>query len=566
MIDQAVIDRIFEATDIVEVIGEFVRLKRSGSSHIGLCPFHNEKTASFVVTESKKIWKCFGCGKAGNVASFIMEHESLSFPESIEWLGKRCGIEVQAEKASVVDLSDVQSFFVDKGKIQATQYMNMRGFKPETCTMFGVGYSPMENIIAEKAKNKDALCDLGILGKADGRFYDRFRGRITWPIHSVGGKVIGFAGRSNGTPKYINTPQTALYDKSKALFNIFHAKKFIKQEDKAYVMEGYTDVMRCWERDYKNSVASCGTALTEDQCLLIKRFTDNIILLYDGDSAGSKAINHAIPIILGVDMNVKVCVLKDCDPDEYLKLNIRLPQEIDWLDYYTKDEDLSSDPTYVSMLANEMIKLIRLIPDEIKRILYTRKLSEILNINEQHLGGRILLKGQEDQPIKVNTALEAHEKYIVWLLMCYGNTELPTTDGEVTTVRDFIISDLKNDGIEFTSPELKLIATEFDVGCPDLSYFARHSNQKVSSMVTKMISDDMYPKDSTTEMLINDVRHAVLSLKSIYVSDMKEKIQSDIKKAQETGDTTRCMDLLVLNSKYSQLSMRIGKELGRVII
>lgn len=566
MIEQAVIDKVFEASSITDVVGEFVRLKKSGSNYTGLCPFHNERHPSFSVSETKGIYKCFSCGESGNVATFLMNHEKMSFPEAIEWLGKRYGIDVAHEQASPVNLKDVQDFFVSRGRYQVESYMKLRNFNPETYQFFGVGYSPLDNVIATNAKHKEILYDVGVLGKADNGYYDRFRGRITWPIHSVGGNVIGFAGRSNGNPKYLNSPQTKLYDKSRVLFNLFYAKKHIKDLDKAYVVEGYTDVMRMWEMGYKNVVATCGTALTADQCMLIKRFTDNIVLLFDGDVAGIKASDRAIDVALSQDLNVYVLTLSGQDPDEYLQSNKELPLEVDWMDYYVAGEDLNTDPAYVSILANEILKVIRVIPDEIKRVLYARKLSGILNVKEDALGRKIGVGTVETTQKEQPSALVFNERYLAWLLLCYGDVMLPFCDGGSVTVSAYILNALNEDSIEFTDPVIKLIADELKTSPKDLKHFIFHNDIRVSSLVSSMVNDDIYNKNSNDDELIRDVSHAILSLKSLYVSDIKAKIRDQIKAAQERGDMETCMTLLKKETEYHKLAMMIGKEIGRVMI
>ncbi len=565
MIPQETIDRILESTNIVDVIGEFVSLKRSGSNYKALCPFHNEKTPSFMVSESKGIWRCFGCGEAGNIISFLMRHEGFNYPEAIQWLGKRIGIEVNLdkdEKQSPVNLRDVQDFFVTKGKTIVPAYMQQRHFMSETYSIFGVGHSPKENIISENAKNKEILFELGVLGKSDNRYYDRFRGRITWPYVTISGKVIGWTGRGND-PKYLNSPQSNVFDKSKNLLNIYNAKKYIKQEDKCYLVEGPTDVMRMYESGYKNTVSSNGTSFTKDMALLIKRFSDNVVILYDGDIAGVKATESAIDILLGEDMNPKVCSLSNGDPDEYLQKNNKLPNELDWMDYYLQGEDLQSDPTYVSILTNEVLKKIKLIPDEIKRILYTRKLSGILNVKEELLGRNIMLKPDNITETKSLSAIALKERYIAWIIINYGN-EIVNIEGNEIKLRDYILNDLTYDEIPFTDPIVDKTVKEC-AGDVSFAQLLNNSDPEISSLVSEMSSNDLYPKDIEKGILVKESEHAILNLKNIYVSEKKNEIQMGIKKAQEAGDMDECFELMKLNQTYHDLSMRIGKSLGRVI-
>ena len=567
MIDQQVIDSIIDQTSIIDVIGEFVTLKKRGQNYIGLCPFHNEKTASFTVAYEKGFYKCFGCGKSGSSAGFLMEHEGMSFPEAIEYLGKRLGIEVKSEPGKKpVNLQAVQDFFVKKGIVQVEAYMRLRQFKKETYEFFGVGYSPRENIISMQSKNKELMLKYGVIGQSNGMFYDRFRGRHTFPIHSVSGNVVGWTGRSESSkPKYVNSPQSEIYDKSKTLFGIFHAKHWIKHEDNCYIVEGPTDVMRLWEKEIRNVVATNGTALTPDQCRLIHRFTDNVTLLYDGDAAGHKATDSAIPIILSEGMNARVVLLPQGDPEEYFRTG-SMPVSMDWIDYYVYDGDVK-DPVYISMVANDTLKMIGMIPDEIKKILYVRKLSSMLGIPEKSLGHRISLKTGDVKKEDVS-ALHIHEKHLIWLLVYYGDVMLPVDDGEKMTdmsVASVILDDLQKDEIKFSDPVFEKISQEILSGSLGLRKFIDHEDPIVSSLVIGMMNNDVYDQNANIKTLIRDVEHSILSLKAIYVDKIKQNIQQRILQAQNSQDKDECLRLMNLEADYHKLYVGINNRMGRII-
>ena len=567
MIDQQLVDSIIDQTSIIDVIGDFVTLKKRGQNYIGLCPFHNEKTASFTVAPEKGFFKCFGCGKSGSSAGFLMEHEGMTFPEAIEYLGKRLGIEVKnGSGKKPVNLQQVQDFFVKKGTVQVEAYMRLRQFKKETYEFFGAGYSPRENIISTRSKNKELMLKYGVIGQSNGIFYDRFRGRHTFPIHSVSGNVIGWTARSESSkPKYVNSPQSEIYDKSKTLFNIYHAKHWIKHEDNCYIVEGPTDVMRLWETQIRNVVATNGTALTPDQCRLIHRFTDNITLLYDGDAAGHKATDSAIPIILSEGMNVRVVTIPHGDPEEYFKTE-KMPESMDWIDYYVYDGDVK-DPVYISMVANDTLKMIGLIPDEIKKVLYVRKLSSMLGIPEKSLGHRISLKTGDVKKEDV-CALYLHEKHLIWLLVYYGDVILPVDDGEKTeemSVASVILDDLQKDGINFSDPVFEKISKEILSGTLGLRKFIDHEDPKIGELVIGMMNDNVYDQNADNKTLIHDVEHSILSLKAIYVDKIKQNIQQRILQAQNSQDNDECLRLMNLEADYHKIYVGINSKMGRII-
>ncbi|MCI5080604.1 MAG: DNA primase, partial [Saprospiraceae bacterium] len=345
MITQKSVQEILETAKVEDVIQDFVNLKRRGVNMIGLCPFHNEKTPSFTVSPAKNIYKCFGCGKAGNPVQFLMDHENLSFPEALRWLAQKYGIEIEEKQVSqevieerqrldslyivnkfARDFFAEQLFETDRGKSVGLSYFKQRGFREDIIRKFGLGYSPAQSDLLtvtakQKGYNIDLMKEVGLTSKY-GR--DFFRDRVMFTIHNLSGKVIGFGGRilqkDVKAPKYINSPETEIYNKSKVLYGAFFAKTAIRKQDECILVEGYTDVISLHQDGIENVVASSGTSLTVDQIRLVKRYTQNIKILYDGDKAGIKAALRGLDLVLAQDMNVKVVLLPEGeDPDSYLQ-------------------------------------------------------------------------------------------------------------------------------------------------------------------------------------------------------------------------------------------------------
>ncbi|MDD2279608.1 MAG: DNA primase, partial [Bacteroidales bacterium] len=349
MIDQLTVDRINAAADVVEVIKDYVSLKKRGVNYIGLCPFHNEKTPSFSVSPSKGIYKCFGCGKGGNAVNFIMEHDQMSYVEALKYLANKYNIEFEEKELTPEEIKQrtqrdslmvvtawAQGYFTDtlhkhsEGKSIGLSYFRERGFRDDIVEKFQLGYSlEQRDALTEAAQRlgykKEYLVKAGLsIERDDGSAFDRFFGRVIFPIHSISGRVIAFGGRIMKTDakaaKYLNSPESEIYHKSNVLYGIYFAKKAITQTDKCYLVEGYTDVISMHQAGIENVVASSGTALTTEQIRLIKRFTPNITVLYDGDTAGINASIRGIDLILEEGLNVKIVLLPEGqDPDNYAK-------------------------------------------------------------------------------------------------------------------------------------------------------------------------------------------------------------------------------------------------------
>ena len=420
MIKQTTIDKIFDAARVEEVIGDFVNLKRSGSNLKGYSPFNDEKTPSFMVSPSKQIWKDFSSGKGGNVVSFLMEHDRMTYPEALRWLAKKYSIEIeeseqtaeekqlQSDRESMILVLEFaknwykkQLFETDEGKSVGLSYFKERGFRQETLHTYETGFSPQERdafskAALEKAYKKEYLLKTGLSVSSNGQLIDRFRGRMIFPIHSLSGRVLGFGGRildsQAKTAKYINSPENEVYHKSKVLYGIYQAKQQIVKDDQCILVEGYTDVMAFHQAGIMNVVSSSGTALTKEQIYLIKRLTKNILVIFDGDRAGINAALRGIDMILEQGLNVKVLLLPDGeDPDSFSK-KVATDELISFIDAHTQDfikfkasllnDEAKNDPIKKGELIRNIIQSIAKIPNDIQQEIYVKEVAQIMQISE----------------------------------------------------------------------------------------------------------------------------------------------------------------------------------------
>ena len=451
------IDRINDSIDILEVIGDFVSLKKKGQNYWACCPFHGEKSPSFAINPAKGIFKCFGCGKAGDAITFVREHEGLSYVEAMKYFAKKYGIEIQEEVSSSADIqiqNERDSLYIvlnyaknfyhetlnnhEEGKSIGLSYFKERGFNENIIKKFELGYSLDEWDAFMNSAIKDSY-QLEILEKAglilsrenandskNKKYYDRFRGRVIFPIHNLAGKTIAFGARilktDKNQPKYINSPETEVYHKSKILYGIFQSKNAIRQEDNCFLVEGYTDVISLHQSGVENTVASSGTSLTEDQIKLIRRYTENITVLYDGDPAGIKASIRGIDMILEEGLNVSVVLFPDRDdPDSYVRKiggeafkKFIKENKKDFITFKTELflADAANDPIKKAGVIKEIITSIAKIPDGIKRALFFKQCSNLLEIDEQVLiseYNKIEIKRRQDKSKENKETYRQHE-------------------------------------------------------------------------------------------------------------------------------------------------------------
>ena len=427
MIPQETVNRILDAAQIVDVVGDFVTLKKRGANHIACCPFHNEKTPSFSVSASKGIYKCFGCGKSGTAVGFVMEHENMSYTEALKYLAKKYHIEVVEKEETAEDIAQRQrneslllvseyagrffqeSLSTPEGQTIGYQYFRSRGLEDETIRKYGLGWAPVgRKAFSEAARaagyKEEFLIETGLSIKYDdGRLVDRFHDRVIFPIHSVSGRVIAFGGRTLKTDKtvakYVNSPETEIYVKSRSLYGIYFAKNEISRQDRCILVEGYLDVLSMHQLGITNVVASSGTSLTVEQIRLIRKFTNNITIIYDGDGAGIKAALRGIGLVLKEGMNVKVVLLPDGqDPDDFARKHtleeVRdhiAQNEQDFIGFKTDLllDEAGNDPIKRASLINDVADTIALIPDAVVRAVYVRTCADKFEIDEQILTDRV---------------------------------------------------------------------------------------------------------------------------------------------------------------------------------
>lgn len=647
MIDHATIQKIFDSSDIVEVISDFVNLKKSGSSFKANSPFTNEKTPSFMVSPSKQIFKCFSSGIGGNAVSFLMEHEKLTYPEALKYLAKKYNIpivekertqeEIQQEnerESLMIVTSFAQKYFTEKlhtheeGKAIGYKYLKERGFRENIIEKFQLGYClNQRNAFTEEARRKgyktDMLVKSGLTVQRENNRFDRFSGRVIFPIHGLSGKVVGFGGRvlkkEEKTAKYLNSPESEIYHKSKILYGLFFAKKSIIQKDKCFLVEGYTDVISLFQNEIENVVASSGTALTQDQIRLIKRFTNNITIIYDGDEAGIKASFRGIDLVLEEGLNVKVLLLPDGeDPDSFSKKHSASEfekfisdNEQDFITFksnllFTKDEKI--DPVKRAGLINEIVKSIALVPDSITRTVYIQECSKILDIEEKFLfteTNKILRQKREknfkreqyqqkQQPInapisreKLNEDDDVLEKDIIEILLKNGNykiffekTNNPDDEKDISII-EYIIDEIKNDEIKFSNAFFEQIFNEF-VTFTDKSayiderYFIHHKDEKIAKLAADVLTEPytlskLWFKNEnhieTPEMRLKYyVPDVVISYKTKKILEAIKNTQDDLKQAQENKEDEKIIQFLNRLMMLNDLKKTLAKNLGDRII
>lgn len=547
MISRETIDEVKNRIDIVDVIGDFVTLKRSGQNYKALSPFTNEKTASFYVVPSKGIFKDFSSGKGGDGITFVMEHEGMSYVEAIRFLAKKYGVEIQEDAMPVNEArqSDRDGLYIvmnyakdyfkkllfdsDEGKSIGLSYFRERGFNDRVIDKFELGYSVNEweglksNALAAgysiEMLEKSGL----VVSKEGGRVYDRFRGRVIFPVHNLAGKVIAFGARiltkEKDQPKYINSPETEIYHKSNVLYGMFQAKNAVRREDFCYLVEGYTDVISMHLADVDNVVASSGTALTEEQIKLIRRFTENVTVLFDGDEAGIKAALRGIDLVLKGGLNVRIVLLPDGeDPDSYSRKQGSTTFK-DYLKNHSQDfisfkiglySREAKDPVKKAEAIRDIVTSISLIPDAIKRSVYIQETSQLLKMPETVLVtelNKIVIgerkkkdqdKGREELQVAplpaediapetrtdLGSVLQRQERESMRLLLNYAESHY-----DDARLVDFMLTELED--VEFTNPVYKEIHEHFRDGAAkgivvDTLYFMEHGSQQVKNTVAEL--------------------------------------------------------------------------------
>jgi len=653
LISKSTIDKVFDISRVEEVIGDYVQLKKSGSNFKGLSPFTEERSPSFMVSPVKQIWKDFSSGKGGNVVAFLMEHEHYTYPEAIKHLAKRYNIEVEeteqsseekekaSERESMYLVNEfAKSFFIkqmlhtDEGKSVGLSYFKNRGFTSETMEKFDLGYSPDEwqaftDGALEKGYRLEFLEKTGLsIVKGEKRF-DRFKGRVMFPIHSMSGRILGFGGRiltnDKKQAKYLNSPESDVYHKSKVLYGLYQAKQSIAKADNCYLVEGYTDVIQFNQRGIENVVASSGTALTPEQIRLINRLTNNITVLFDGDAAGLRASVRGIDLILEQGMNVKVCLFPDGeDPDSFAKSNSKEELET-YLNSNAQDfirfkaslllEDAENDPVKKAEVVRDIVNSISKIPDQITQEIYIQSCSNLLEVSEDVLFSTLaqilakekkesqrqprqnsleIVKEKKNEPVvsKVDQQYVL-ERNIIQLLLKYGGKTAVFVDVDfdfddfdkdkhTEVKREYVVFEkifieLQEDEVEFSNPLFKeLYALIIEIYTKEralkIDTFINHLKPDLSQEVTSIIMEneknqlhDWKRQEifviDKSEVDPREVMETILNLRRFLIRKKVQDLSEIIRDQKDEVDR----ELMIETMEYNGLEVLISNKLNRVL-
>lgn len=636
-------EKVKERVDIVEVVGDYVPLKKKGQNMWACCPFHNEKSPSFSISPAKQIYKCFGCGKAGDPIQFVMDIEGIGFTEAIRHLAGKYGIEVEEDKERTPEQDQAQSereslyialgfardFFVknlqtQEGKSIGLSYFKERGFSPAIIEKFDLGYAlDGWDHLLKAAKSagfqEEILLKSGLILQKEGdasRVYDRFRGRVTFTIHNIGGKPIGFGARiltkDKNQPKYINSPETAVYHKSDVLYGMFQAKKAIREKDNCFLVEGYTDVVSLHLSGIENVVASSGTSLTDGQIKLIKRFTDQVTVLYDGDSAGIKASLRGIDLLLEGGLNVKAVVFPDGeDPDSYSR-KVGSQAFQDYLEQNSRDfigfkiglykDEFAKNPIRKAEVIREVIQSIGKIPDPIIRSVYAKEAATLLEVEEDVIHTELnksLLKTQKDQftqqqapqvpetgfeeflateeKTSFSDILKVQEREMVRLLINYG---WETLDQEDLHLCDYLLAETQD--LEFETPVYeKILLTYRQIlrrgEVPSVDLFIRQKDEEMRQVIIDLVTPrhevsnhwherhQIFINTESDNLSLTGFK-SILRLKRRVVQKMMEEAKQKIKSAESDLEADVKIDeLQKIYFELKKVQLEIDKELGIVI-
>ncbi|MEQ9467350.1 MAG: DNA primase [Ekhidna sp.] len=641
MIHPSTIEEIKNRIDIVEVVGDYVTLKRSGSSYKALSPFTNEKTPSFYVVPSKGIFKDFSSGKGGDAITFIMEVDGLSYVEALKYLAGKYGIEIKEEQQSdeemlaqnkreslYIVLNFANEYFqrvlheTDEGKSIGVSYFKERGFTEETIKKFELGYSKelwdgLMDEAVKKGYKKELLEEAGLIIDKDGKSYDRFRSRVMFPIHNVSGKTIAFGGRklssTDKSAKYINSPETELYHKSKVLYGMYQGKNDIRKEDNCYLVEGYTDVISMHQAGIANVVSSSGTALTEDQVKLIRRYTENVTVIFDGDQAGIKASMRGIDMLLEGDLNVKAVALPEGeDPDSYARQlgasgfrDYVAEEAQDIIRFKTKVllDGTGNDPVKKAGVIKDIVSSITKINDPVKRTVYIKECSDLLGIAETVLvaeQNKILIQNRKskwtEEPqvveeippfpmqqeelidkLDISKIIEFQERESVRILVNYGKNKIQTRELNDQGLIDYFLNEA--DEIQFTNETYRKIVQVFqeklkDGEVIDGEYLLQHEDEDVRKTVIDLSAEKYELSENWSEKykihvprerdFLRDVTYTnVLRLKFRIVQQLVQEETEKLKHATSDAEVDELLDDI---NELKKVSKDLGERLGIVIV
>ena len=651
MIDKATVDRIYAAANIVDVISDFVTLKKKGVNYQACCPFHNEKTPSFVVSPSKGVFKCFGSGKGGNAGTFVMEHENMTYPEALKYVAKKYGIEVNEHEllpeeqrrnddreSMMVVSSYAADYFVrmlhetPEGQNIGIGYFRERGFSDATIKRFGLGYcTEVRDAFTRQALSdgykEEFLIRTGLtIKRENGGYYDRFCGRVIFPIHSISGRVIAFGARTmrtdKKTAKYLNSPESEIYHKSDVLYGFYFAKRAITQQDCCILVEGYTDVISMHQAGIENVVASSGTSLTQGQIRMIARFSRNITIIYDGDSAGIKASLRGIDMVLKEGMNVRTVLLPDGeDPDSFARSHNAsqvqdyiLTHEEDFISFKIRllMKEADGDPIKRAALISDIVQSISVIPDAITRSVYARECSRQMEVDENILLREIAMKrvGHKAGPeakefirkqeiiqrkqaeeaaytplqLEAGSSIDELEHELIKYLLKYGTQNFEYTEGKKSTelnVAEVIISNLDQNGITMKNPTFRKIYEEYksmrEAQEPiEINHFINHPDPEVCNVVVDLLTyDENYPisklwkrfdivVESEQDRLPTALPRAVILYKSKVIDDIIAELRLRLNDTSlsEEEQIEITQQISILNQERTSIS----KKLERLIV
>lgn len=649
MIDRITIDKIRSAANIYDIVKEFVTLKKAGANYKGLCPFHDEKTPSFIVSPSKQLFKCFSCGEGGDAVGFIMKHEQMTYPEALKWIAKRYGIEVREKEETEEEKKEssereamfaanqwARDYFTDtlynnvEGVAIGMAYFRARGFRDDIIKKFQLGFClPERDAMAQAALKRgyaeEYLVKTGLCVKTeDGKLLDRYHGRVIFPVHTISGRVVAFGGRVLNTEKqknvgkYVNSPESSIYNKSHELYGLYLAKHAITKHDRCFLVEGYTDVISMHQAGIENVVSSSGTSLTVGQIRLLRRFTHNITLLYDGDAAGIKASLRGIDLLLAEGMNIKVVLLPEGeDPDSFARNN-NAQKYWEYIEAHQTDfirfktnlllKDAESDPQKRSEVIRDIVNSIAVIPDRIVRQTYISQCAEQVKMEERIIaaevgkqmhqnnrpeGNQAQEGEQEEQPSvpATNTILRGmadssqKEFELVKTIIRHGSAFLFTEeseDGEKTdwTVANYIAADLEADGIALQTPlyaqilneAISLVDTE-EQKYVSLHYFMQAETPEIQQLATQVAEDNyalsrkqLKEHNPDENRLVELIPHLLNEYKFHIVESRLKELLLELRNPEVLQSPERARAIMEEHAQFNQLKKVLSPMVGKRII
>lgn len=643
-----IVDQIMQTAIIEEVIGEFVQLKRAGSNLKGLSPFTDEKTPSFVVSPAKQIFKCFSTGTGGTVVTFLMEKEHFTYPEALRWLADKYGIEIpearKQTKEELESISEKESLFVindfanqyfqdnmhsrEEGKSIGLSYFVERGYNSEIIEKFQLGYcidksDDFSKSAIQKGYKSEYLSKVGLIKMKDDRTFDFYRGRVIFPIHSISGRVLGFGGRTlksdKKVAKYYNSPESPIYNKSEILYGLYFSKGEIIKRDECFLCEGYTDVISLYQSGIQNVVSSSGTSLTKEQVRLVKRYTQNLTILYDGDAAGIKASFRGIDIILEEGLNVKVVMFPDGeDPDSFAKKS-SLDELTHMIEENKQDfisfkasvlmDGIDNDPIKKSKLIRDVLESVSLIPDQITRSVYVQEIAKKFDIEERTISNELIkllrskasksnnypghveevhtsdiIKKSSEVHVKVSTNDE-YELDLIRFMVLFGTKEMLISDGDDTEeksccVIELICDEISKDDLTFNNEQYRVIYEMFEKNLEEnilltASHLKKIENQKIVSFVSNIESNEIelshnwiqkyniYTK-SESDNIYKSVMNSVYNFKYHKVDELLAKVKKEIQES-DSGDE-ELLSLLGEQMSFERVKKKLSDKLGRIIV